>query len=1695
MPDSTNYRIYLDASQAQAEINSLMAKFRELASSWEQVGRQRGFIGLVGLERQLSGIFSEAMEAQHALRGLQAAAAGIRIQGPGELLSSAEINRVAAGLRNIQTQGERAAHGITTAFRNSFATITQLSAAERGLQRGALPPPTPPTPPGLTAQRESELSIQSAIAQNDILAAASAEKVADAKKIQEQASMRAAIATRNEAEAQRQALATEHEMNQAANEAAETEQREAALRQTLREQTDALKNAEQGYANSLRYSQEQQRATIEIERLRQSQRQAGGILSQFFGSSQDRSAATESEKSIREAAAAYDKLGETAERAGGHMRSFGHATREAGSESSTVIYVIRKLITEFDELIRGQRSQLVSTLGSEIRDLGTQAARAGGGGGIGGMVAGIAKLGPAIAASGLGLLVIHIRSMVGEVQKLAQEEYNAAEAAGMSLQAYQQFAGVMEIVGGKADYAARSMAQVEELLQRARQDPMSRESSAVGQIFGDQRQAFLNTSDARKQIEMLRQAFQSMEDPIRRNLLFVELLGRSGFRALVPYLAMTNAEMERYNKVAAENEVETTETNERIRKQGIEVQILGERYKGLEKQLAETFGSTAITKGLENIVDGLKRMVSYAEAAARALREIARTPQGMGWLESMLTMPSRVAEAFKTPFEREAAQKKAAEDSLKTGSAGGMKADRDNQQMDKPGVFDAAATEKLLSTQTREIENSIRIRKAEDEVNRARAAGNAQAIAQIDASEETFLQDRLHREQQYVQAAINAAKAAHDPDAEKVYQEKSAEIQEQLLQSQAHAIDRQRQLKEQEFQEFSARERDKIAEANGDWGKISAIYQEWANKAIELFGKVGKQWEEVHRDMVKSANEAMHKAIEEQIQYADQQASLLEKQAHIQEIATEAANIGPRGDESHQKKISALTAEISALQSTAGQEIAIYEQIASMQGATVEEIIQAKEKEMDVSVSLAEKQEELAKQVADEQKKQWEDSHKAFEDFAKSVGGDMDKYITDVLERKPGAINNFIQSLRESTLKLGESLLAQTLGKAMGVDVKPGGGLGELFTGVIGKMLGIQQPKDPSTQVKEATQQVNASVKKSNDLLAQIHSLILEQTKIAQAAQHDAQKTANTLAGQAAGTNTTPVTTTDGAGEQPAIGGQYASTIQQAAAKYNVPPQLLYDLIGAESGFKSNAKSSAGAQGLGQFMPATANQFGVNVDDPESSIMGAARYLNYLKQKSGSWQGALGGYLGDPSLKEYSGEKNVYGPALVREAQTLDKTQDVNIVGVGGAGITSPQEPGTLPTSAGSTAPGGNSVNVVSSVPIDIKSLPSGTQAPVSGVPTPSGYGGIIPFPTSMPSDIKSRLMSSGSGLPGRRAYGPGVSDGMGGMLSIVHPGEMVVPTDVLAHLPSSQGGQYDIMGSESRGFQSVATVPVAPKQLTWPLMVMGGILGMGLLGGLGNMLKGNDDQQALSKKLLDAASTDDGSISNVSQTTTPLSSGALANIPDLSPLASTKAPSSSSDSSSDSSKSLLGGLSSLTTNLDSAAKSVGSFSTATGTSTTGVTALTGVFSTLKAGVGAVQSVFSMLSGSGGGGGGAGGGAGGIMDTVGSIFSTVMKFIPFLEGGGIIPSAAGGMIVPRFQGGGVLSMLHMNEMVLPAHISQFVQNAATNGNSSSGSSHTVHFNINAIDSRSGAQFLMNNADHIARAYARSHQSYSRAVPR
>jgi TP901 family phage tail tape measure protein len=71
----------------------------------------------------------------------------------------------------------------------------------------------------------------------------------------------------------------------------------------------------------------------------------------------------------------------------------------------------------------------------------------------------------------------------------------------------------------------------------------------------------------------------------------------------------------------------------------------------------------------------------------------------------------------------------------------------------------------------------------------------------------------------------------------------------------------------------------------------------------------------------------------------------------------------------------------------------------------------------------------------------------------------------------------------------------------------------------------------------------------------------------------------------------------------------YGAQIIAAARKRGLDPALFAGLISTESAFSQSALSSAGAIGLGQLMPGTARELGVNPRDALQNLAGAAEYL------------------------------------------------------------------------------------------------------------------------------------------------------------------------------------------------------------------------------------------------------------------------------------------------------------------------------------------------------------------------------------------------------------------------------------------------------------------------------------------------------
>ena len=89
--------------------------------------------------------------------------------------------------------------------------------------------------------------------------------------------------------------------------------------------------------------------------------------------------------------------------------------------------------------------------------------------------------------------------------------------------------------------------------------------------------------------------------------------------------------------------------------------------------------------------------------------------------------------------------------------------------------------------------------------------------------------------------------------------------------------------------------------------------------------------------------------------------------------------------------------------------------------------------------------------------------------------------------------------------------------------------------------------------------------------------------------------------------------------------------IKAAEIRHGLPAGLLDALVAAESGYRPDAVSKAGAAGLAQLMPATARALGV-IDrfDIRANLDGGARYLRAMIDKFTSISTALAAYNSGP---------------------------------------------------------------------------------------------------------------------------------------------------------------------------------------------------------------------------------------------------------------------------------------------------------------------------------------------------------------------------------------------------------------------------------------------------------------------------------
>lgn len=124
--------------------------------------------------------------------------------------------------------------------------------------------------------------------------------------------------------------------------------------------------------------------------------------------------------------------------------------------------------------------------------------------------------------------------------------------------------------------------------------------------------------------------------------------------------------------------------------------------------------------------------------------------------------------------------------------------------------------------------------------------------------------------------------------------------------------------------------------------------------------------------------------------------------------------------------------------------------------------------------------------------------------------------------------------------------------------------------------------------------------------------------------------------------------------------------LTEAGAAHNLDVDLLASIVQAESGGRANAVSPAGAKGLMQLMPSTAESHGVdNSLNPQENVLGGSTYLDELLARyHENLALALAAYNAGPTaVEKYRGvppyhETRVYVARVIHEFNRRVRTRE-----------------------------------------------------------------------------------------------------------------------------------------------------------------------------------------------------------------------------------------------------------------------------------------------------------------------------------------------------------------------------------------------------------------------------------------------------
>jgi len=130
--------------------------------------------------------------------------------------------------------------------------------------------------------------------------------------------------------------------------------------------------------------------------------------------------------------------------------------------------------------------------------------------------------------------------------------------------------------------------------------------------------------------------------------------------------------------------------------------------------------------------------------------------------------------------------------------------------------------------------------------------------------------------------------------------------------------------------------------------------------------------------------------------------------------------------------------------------------------------------------------------------------------------------------------------------------------------------------------------------------------------------------------------------------------------------GNIDALIGANAATFSIDPALVRSIVETESEFNPRATSPAGARGLMQLMPETAQSLGiVDAYDPAENLRGGTRYLRGLLDRFGDVRLAVAAYNAGPAAVERFGGVPPFSETQAYVRRVLTRYRDLSEEGGG----------------------------------------------------------------------------------------------------------------------------------------------------------------------------------------------------------------------------------------------------------------------------------------------------------------------------------------------------------------------------------------------------------------------------------------------